>query len=125
MIRVTHKGDFKKTERFLKRAKDLEAFKILEKYAKAGVDALSSSTPVRSGKTASSWDYEVHASKNSYEIVWTNSNINKGVNIAVIIQLGHGTGTGGYVQGIDYINPAMKPVFDQIADGVWKEVTML
>lgn len=125
MIRFTHKGDFKRTEKFLRRAKDLEAFKILEKYAQAGVDALSSSTPVRSGKTASSWDYEIHASKKSYEIVWTNSNINKGVNIAVIIQLGHGTGTGGYVQGIDYINPAMKPVFDQIADGVWKEVTML
>ncbi len=125
MIRFTHKGDFKKTERFLKGAKNLEAFKILEKYARAGVDALSESTPVRSGKTASSWGYEVHASKNSYEIVWTNSNINQGVNIAVIIQLGHGTGTGGYVQGIDYINPAMKPVFENMADAAWKEVTML
>lgn len=125
MIRITQKGDFKNTERFLKRAKNLEAFRILDRYAQRGVAALSAATPVRSGKTASSWDYEIHSSADTYAIHWTNSNINKGVNIAVIIQLGHGTGTGGYVQGIDYINPAMKPVFDEIADAVWKEVTSL
>lgn len=125
MIRITQKGDFKNTERFLKRAKNLEAFRILDRYAQRGVAVLSAATPVRSGKTASSWDYEIHSSADTYTIHWTNSNINKGVNIAVIIQLGHGTGTGGYVQGIDYINPAMKPVFDEIADAVWKEVTSL
>lgn len=125
MIRITQKGDFKHTEKFLKGAKNLEAFKILESYASKGVAVLSSATPVRSGRTASSWDYEIHQSSKSYEIVWTNDNINKGVNIAVIIQYGHGTGTGGYVQGIDYINPAMKPVFQEMADAAWREVTAL
>ena len=88
-----------------------------------GVSALESATPVDSGLTASSWDYEIHQSRNSAKIVWTNSNINQGVPIAIILQYGHGTRNGGYVQGRDYINPAIKPVFDRIAEGVWKEVT--
>lgn len=125
MIRITQKGDFKHTEKFLKGAKNLEVFRILESYASKGVAALSTATPIRSGRTASSWDYEIHQSSGSYEIMWTNSNINKGVNIAIIIQYGHGTGTGGYVQGIDYINPAMKPVFQEMADAAWREVTAL
>lgn len=117
-----HKGDLKKTEKFLKRMAEKDVFKGLEKYAKQGVDALSSATPIDSGLTASSWGYEIHSSSDLYEIVWTNSNINEGVPIAIILQYGHGTGTGGYVQGRDYINPAIRPVFDEIAENVWKEV---
>lgn len=88
-----------------------------------GVKALSEATPVLSGKTASSWGYQISKGHGSFSIHWTNSNINDGVPIAVIIQYGHGTGWGGYVQGIDYINPALRPVFQDIADQVWKEVT--
>lgn len=125
MIRVTQKGDFKHTEKFLKGAKNLKIRQVLESYGDQGVAALSSATPVRTGRTASSWNYEIHADSSAYTITWTNENVNKGVNIAIILQYGHGTGTGGYVQGIDYINPAMKPVFQQIADAAWREVTSL
>ncbi len=123
MIRFKHKGDFKNTERFFKIAPTLSPVQILEKYARAGVNALAASTPVASGKTAASWDYEIVQNANGYTIYWTNSNTNEGVNIAVILQYGHGTGTGGYVQGIDYINPAIRPIFDEIANDAWKEVT--
>lgn len=123
MIRFKQRGNFNNIDRFLAKMKRGDLFKSLEKYGRIGVSALSASTPVRSGKTASSWDYEVRITRSSASINWTNSNINDGVNIAVIIQYGHGTGTGGYVQGIDYINPAMQPTFQQIADAVWKEVT--
>lgn len=95
---------------------------ILERYAQEGVSALASATPVDSGTTANSWGYEIEYSGESATIYWTNTNANKGVVIAVILQYGHGTGTGGYVQGRDYINPAMRPVFDQIADAAWREV---
>lgn len=97
--------------------------KILDKYGRLGVEYLSSNTPKRSGKTAASWDYDIEERNGDYTIVWTNSNTNQQVNIALILQYGHGTGTGGYVRGIDYINPAMKPIFDNIADDAWKEVT--
>lgn len=123
MIKITQKGDFKKTERFLKNVSNDKIFSSLKKYGQIGVQALSDATPVDSGKTASSWDYEIEIGGGSATIYWTNSNINKGVNIAVILQYGHGTRNGGYVVGRDYINPAIKPVFDQIADAVWKEVT--
>lgn len=123
MIRFKQRGNFNNIDRFLAKMKRGDLFKSLEKYGRIGVSALSASTPVRSGKTASSWDYEVRITGSSASIYWTNSNINDGVNIAVIIQYGHGTGTGGYVQGMDYINPAMQPTFQQIADAVWKEVT--
>lgn len=119
----THKGSFKHMEKFLKAMKDQKEYDQLEAYAKRGVDALASATPVRTGKTASSWTYEIHRSKSEVKITWINTNTNKGFNVAVGLQYGHGTGTGGYVQGIDYINPAMRPVFDEIADGVWKVVT--
>lgn len=95
---------------------------ILEKYGEAGVAALVSATPSESGKTASSWTYEIQNSANGASITFSNTNINKGVNIAIILQYGHGTGTGGWVQGRDYINPAIRPVFDNIADAVWKEI---
>lgn len=96
---------------------------ILDQYGAKGVAALSAATPVRSGETANSWDYKIEQSGQRYSISWTNSNINNGVNIALIIQLGHGTGTGGYVQGVDYINPALRPIFDQMAEEAWQEVT--
>lgn len=96
--------------------------KILEKYAGIGVEALASATPIDSGATASAWSYEIVASGEDATIYWTNTNQNKGVYIAVILQFGHGTGTGGYVVGRDYINPAMRPVFDKIAEEAWAEV---
>lgn len=123
MIRIRQSGNFDKTEKFLKRIRQADFTKGLEKYAKAGVSALASATPVDSGLTAASWDYEIHRSKGRVVIYWTNSNINDGVKIAVILQYGHGTNNGGYVQGIDYINPALRPIFDKIANEAWKEVT--
>lgn len=122
-IKFNHRGNFNNTERFFKRARKMDFFRNLEKYAQEGVAALSSATPVDSGLTAASWDYEIVKKKGSISIYWTNSNINEGVPIAVILQYGHGTNNGGYVQGRDYINPAIRPVFDKIADNAWKEVT--
>lgn len=122
MITVTTSGNFDNTERFLRNIQRGGYAKVLDKYGKRGVQALSSATPVDSGNTAASWSYEVHRSGGSYEIVFSNSNVNEGVNVAVILQYGHGTGTGGYVTGIDYINPALRPVFEAMADEAWKEV---
>lgn len=122
-IEVTTSGSFDNIEKFLKNAKKRNYLRVLQKYGQKGVDALARNTPKDSGRTASSWDYNIKKSSSGYEIVWTNSNINKGVNIAVIIQYGHGTGWGGYVAGRDYINPSLRPIFDQIADDVWKELT--
>ena len=123
MIKFKQRGNFNNTERFFKRAQKMDFFKNLEKYARAGVAALASATPVDSGNTANSWDYEIVKEKGHISIYWTNSNINDGVPIAVILQYGHGTNGGGYVEGRDYINPAIQPIFDQIADAAWKEVT--
>lgn len=122
MITFTQKGDFLQTKKTLKNLEKISADKILNKYGSIGVSALSSATPIDSGQTASSWYYEIESSRGHSSIVFKNSNINAGVNIAIILQYGHGTGTGGWVQGIDYINPAMKPVFEKIANDVWKEV---
>ena len=122
MFNVIHKGNFNKTEEFLKKAKKGDFYKNLEKYAQIGVEALRSSTPIDSGTTANSWGYEIINDGGRTGIAWTNTNTNQGENIAILLQYGHGTGTGGYVHGRDYINPAMQPVFDQIAEDVWKEV---
>lgn len=122
MITFTQKGDFLQTKKTLKNLEKISADKILNKYGHIGVSALSSATPIDSGRTASSWYYEIESSRGRSSIVFKNSNLNAGVNIAIILQYGHGTGTGGWVQGIDYINPAMKPVFEKIANDVWKEV---
>ena len=122
-FQITVNGDLRKTKGFLKAASLFNPIGVLEKYAKKGVDALSKAVPVDSGKTAASWDYEIIKGKDFYQINWLNSNINKGVPIAIILQYGHGTRNGGYVQGIDYINPAMRPIFDDLADEAWKEVT--
>lgn len=123
MISFSHKGDFSKLTRYLERVKNAARIGILDKYGKEGVAALASATPVESGVTASSWSYKVESSSGSATISFYNSHVNKGVPIAVILQYGHGTGTGGWVQGRDYINPAIQPLFDRIAEEAWKEVT--
>lgn len=125
MITFKHKGDFSKLNRFLERIKEVVKRGDLDKYGSAGVAALSSATPIDTGKTASSWYYEIEHSDGRSVINFLNSNINKGVPIAIILQYGHGTGTGGWVEGIDYINPAIRPVFKQIAEDAWREVTSL
>lgn len=116
-------GGFTKTERFLNRMKRREYLNVLDEFGRDGVQALRNATPIDSGATAEAWDYEIKRTRDYTEIVWTNSNINDGVPIAVILQYGHGTGTGGYVQGRDYINPAIRPIFDKIAEKAWKVVT--
>lgn len=123
MIRFRQQGDFTKLTRFLERAKEAIHLGDLDRYGKAGVAALSSATPVESGETARSWYYEIKHQKGSVTILFCNSNIQNGVPIAIILQYGHGTGTGGWVQGRDYINPAIRPIFEQIAKGAWREVT--
>ena len=123
MITFTHKGNFNKTSKFLRNASKADILQILNRYGRKGVDALAAATPTRTGITAESWDFEISGGRGSYTITWTNSHINKGVPIAVILQYGHGTGTGGWVQGRDYINPAIRPIFDAIAESAWREVT--
>ena len=123
MITFSHRGNFNKTLRFMNRVKGKNYLNILDRYGKAGVEALAMATPVDSGETAASWSYEITSTPTRTTISWINTHENAGVNIAVILQYGHGTGSGGYVAGIDYINPAMKPIFDKIAQEAWKEVT--
>lgn len=125
MIVIKQKGDFSKFTRYLERVKGVFDISILDKYGKIGVDALSSATPIDSGLTSNSWFYKVVRDKDSARIEFGNSNIKDGVPIAIILQYGHATGTGGWVEGRDYINPAIQPVFDKIADDAWKEVVRL
>lgn len=123
MISVTHKGNFSKTEKFLERVRQANLFARLDACCREGVIALERATPVDSGKTAASWSYEIRMAEGGVTIYWTNENVVNGFNVAMGLQYGHGTGTGGYVEGTDYINPAMQPVFDKIAEDVWREVT--
>ena len=123
MIKFSHKGDFSKTIRFLKNAKKAIRLEALDKYGKEGVSALASATPVDSGKTANSWHYKIIKQKGLVRITFYNSNMQNGAPIAIILQYGHGTSNGGWVQGRDYINPAIQPIFDKITDQAWKEVT--
>lgn len=125
MITFRHKGDFSKLTSFLERAKNAIHVGDLDKYGREGVAALASATPVDTGLTANSWSYEIINQKGSVTIAFNNSNIQNGVPIAIILQYGHGTGTGGWVQGRDYINPAIRPIFDRLADEAWREVTKL
>lgn len=125
LIRLSSKGDYLKTERFLKNAIRFNIRDIVEKYARAGVEALRNATPFDDGTTANAWTYDIEISHGKTKITWSNTNVNRGVNIAVILQYGHGTGTGGYVEGRDYINPALRPVFDDLANNAWREVTKL
>lgn len=124
VVTVKMRGSFKNTDRFLKRMRNQDQYKGLESLARRGVDALSSSTPMDTGLSADSWGYEVFVGRREVQIQWTNSSITKtGTPVVILLQYGHGTGTGGYVQGIDFINPALRPVFDEIANAVWKVVT--
>lgn len=125
MISFRQQGDFKKTFGFLERAKEKVHLGDLDRYGREGVAALASATPVESGLTASSWYYEIIREKGSVTITFNNSNIQNGVPIAIILQYGHGTGTGGWVQGRDYINPAIQPIFDKLTNDAWREVTKL
>ena len=123
MISFRQKGDFSKLTHFLERAKESVRIGDLDKYGREGVAALSSATPIDSGETANSWSYEITNKDGSVTITFKNSNIQNGVPIAIILQYGHGTGTGGWVEGRDYINPAIQPIFDELADEAWREVT--
>lgn len=125
MIKFRHRGDLSKTTRYLQRVSKGSYLKILDKYAREGVTALASATPIESGRTASSWSYEISINSGSATIAFHNSNIQNGVPIAIILQYGHGTGTGGWVEGRDYINPAIQPIFDKITNDAWREVTKL
>ena len=125
MISFRHKGDLSKTTRFLEKAKRAIRLSDLDKYGRAGVEALAAATPVESGLTASSWEYKIESKNGSITITFYNTNIQNGVPIAIILQYGHGTGTGGWVEGRDYINPAIQPIFDTIANDAWREVTKL
>ena len=125
MITFRQKGDFSKLTRYLEKVKSVVKLSDLDKYGKEGVAALASATPVDTGLTASSWSYEIKQKNGSISISFKNSNIQNGVPIAIILQYGHGTRNGGWVQGRDYINPAIQPIFDKIADEAWKEVTKL
>ena len=123
MIGFRQKGDFSKTTKFLTKLKQNVDISTFEKYGKKGVAALASATPVDSGLTANSWYYKIEKTNDSISLLFCNSNIQNGVPIAVILQYGHGTRNGGWVQGRDYINPAIQPIFDEIANNAWKEVT--
>lgn len=124
MITIRSKGNFSRSKRILKKMSQTEIEKSLAAYGERGVALLSSATPTRSGLTANSWSYEIENSNGSARIVWTNSNIvGEKYNLAILIQYGHGTGTGGYVTGIDYINPTLRPLFEEMANSIWKEVT--
>lgn len=123
MIKFRQKGDFSNLTRFLERAKNLVHISDLDRYGREGVAALASATPVDTGKTAASWYYDIKINKESASITFNNSNIQNGVPIAIILQYGHGTRNGGWVEGRDYINPVIKPIFDKIAEEAWKEVT--
>lgn len=125
MISFRHQGDFSKLTSFLERAKQAVKIGNLDKYGREGVKALESTTPVDTGLTAKSWSYKIENKNGTVTLSFHNSNIQNGVPIAVILQYGHGTRNGGWVEGRDYINPAIQPIFDKIADDAWREVTKL
>lgn len=123
VITLVQKGNFKKTNNFIEKALEFVRLGELDKYGRQGVKALAEATPIDSGETSQSWYYKIERNKSSVSIVWCNSHVENGCNIAVILQYGHGTRNGGWVQGRDYINPAIQPLFDEIADKAWKEVS--
>ena len=125
MISFRHQGDFSKLSRYLERTKEAVKIGDLDKFGREGIEALASATPVDTGLTASSWYYKIKHENGSVTITFYNSNVQNGVPIAIILHYGHGTRNGGWVQGRDYINPAIRPVFDKIADNAWREVTKL
>lgn len=122
MFSLSQKGDFSSIEKFLKDNKDGKK-ELLEKYAQKGVEVLAQATPKRTGRTSDSWDYQIEQTSKGYKITWTNSYVNEGYPIALLIQYGHGTRNGGYVQGVDYINPALGEIFEEFIAEIWKEVS--
>lgn len=125
MITIKVNGDFSKTNSFLEKSLELLNLGYLDRYGERGVQALASVTPVDTGKTAQSWYYEIRRNRNAVSIIWKNSNVNKGIPIAILLQYGHGTRNGGYVKGRDYINPAIRPIFDDLANELGKEMAKL
>ncbi len=125
MIRFTHKGNFANAEKFLKKNQHQTFTNLIERYANQGLQALRANTPKDSGLTTDSWAYEISHSNHGFRISWTNNNIVDGIPVAILIQYGHGTRSGSFVEGRDFINPAMKPIFEQLAENLWKEVTSL
>lgn len=121
-VKLKVQGNFNRSYKYLDKLRNLKLDRILNKYGQMGVEVLSASTPIDTGNTAGSWSYEISITGSGFSVSWNNSHANKGVNIAIILQYGHGTGTGGYVQGRDYINPALQPVFDKMAEEAWSEV---
>lgn len=123
MITFKHRGDFKNTEKFFSKVKSANFKQVLKTYAEIGLSALREATPIDSGLTADSWGYDIRVTRFGYSIQWTNSNVVNNLSIAILIQYGHGTQNGAYISGRDFINPALKPVFDDIANKLWREVT--
>ena len=123
MFSIRQRGNFNKTEKFLRKSFGLRWRSVLEKYGRLGVEALSATTPVDTGLTASSWNYEIIQNESGMSIVWNNQNVVNHVNVALILQYGHATRNGGWVEGTDYINPALKPIFEKLAKDAWKEVS--
>lgn len=125
MLRITSKGSFKNAEKYLEHMKEAVYDLDLRAYGKRGVEVLKKNTPKDTGLTADSWDFKIEKDRKGVTITWTNDNINQNVNVAILIQYGHGTRNGGYVKGIDYINPALAPVFEEILKDAWKEITKI
>ena len=123
MIKITQSGSFKNTDRFLKNVSKVDYRSVLNRYGQEGVDALSNATPVDSGETSYSWTYEVTYKNGQYKLEWYNTHMAGSAPVAILIQYGHATRNGGYVEGIDFINPALKPIFEKMANDAWKEVT--
>lgn len=122
IISMTQRGDFQKTDRFLHNLIGAHYERRLHRYGRLGVEALAAATPKDSGETASKWTYEIVQENGRLAVYWRNENVQNGVNIAVILQYGHATRNGGWVEGTDYINPAIRPIFDKMAEEAWKEV---
>lgn len=125
MITLTSKGDYSKVTRYLEKLPEAARVKVLEKYGEKGVAALSAATPIDTGLASSSWYYEIERGSGYARITFMNSDVENGFPVAIMLQYGHGTGTGGWVEGRDYINPAIQPVFDELVEEAWREVTSL
>ena len=123
MITASNSGSFKNSMTWLEDMKKGRMFDDLDRIAREGVDLLARATPIDSGKAASEWDYDIKKGKGAYSVHWTNTDIEDGVNVIILLQYGHGTGTGGYVSGRDFVNPVMRPIFDKMTDAMWKRVT--
>lgn len=125
MIVLKQKGDFKRTKRFLNHAEKTMKYDMLDKYGQAGVKALSRATPKDTGLTSQSWTYKIERTKDTAKLCFYNSNIQNGVKVAIILQYGHATKNGSWIEGVDYINPALSPVFESLARDAWEEVTKI